>query len=229
MIFSKLTDFSCSTSRSSTRAGINDTLISVTAATCIAVGKLYSVRKDKRVTQYNIRVVATLTHVHMVIGVNRFLGAKFSSQNLNGSIWDDLTAPSQYILVHVLRWLKIYLVHIHVALRTTSCLKDNQRKMIDKTSWYYLRGMRTHINHWRRDLSHHLLPVGLLGRFLDLNRIQHSLSRRPSLAHQKLWWGGEVISPLVHRCQSSAMSFLAFKFILVTNQESTYRWVWAPQ
>ena len=74
MMFPKLATLSCSASRSSTSAGTSEALISVTAATCIAVGKLQinASRLGKEKGEA-IRVVATLAHVHMVIGVNGFL------------------------------------------------------------------------------------------------------------------------------------------------------------
>lgn len=38
----------------------------------------------------HLRIVATLTHVHMVVGVNGFLRAQLASQHLNCTIRNDL-------------------------------------------------------------------------------------------------------------------------------------------
>ena len=66
--------------------------ISVTAATCIAVGKLKidSQNLTKAVAAINPRVITTLAHIDMVIWVYWLLRTKFTSENLDGTVRDNL-------------------------------------------------------------------------------------------------------------------------------------------
>lgn len=61
----------------------------------------------------NERVVGRLGHVDVVVGVNRLLGSKLSSQDLDGLVGDDL-------------------VDVHVGLGSRSSLEDNEREVVDK-------------------------------------------------------------------------------------------------
>lgn len=89
---SKAFDFSSRALCSSVRAGIRLFLISVTAATCIAVGNLQANQSQEDVINLksHIRVVAALAHVNMIIGVDGFLGTQLTSQDLNCTVCDDL-------------------------------------------------------------------------------------------------------------------------------------------
>lgn len=78
-------------SRSSVSAGSNERWISVTAATCMAVGNLYILGERRQGERgRNLRVVAALTHVDMIIGVDWLLGTQFSAQQLDSTIGNDL-------------------------------------------------------------------------------------------------------------------------------------------
>ena len=58
----------------------------------MAVGKLWMIYESVyvNVRVRDVRVVAALAHVNMVIGVNGFLGPELSSENLDGPIRDNL-------------------------------------------------------------------------------------------------------------------------------------------
>jgi hypothetical protein len=61
----------------------------------------------------NLRVVGTLRHVDVVVGMNRLLAAQFSAQDLDGSVGDDL-------------------VDVHVGLSTRTGLENDQGEVVDK-------------------------------------------------------------------------------------------------
>jgi hypothetical protein len=61
------------------------------------------------------RVIATLASVDMVIRMDRVFGTEFPSQKLNCSVRDDF-------------------VGIHVGLRATSGLENDQREVVDELS-----------------------------------------------------------------------------------------------
>lgn len=118
MILSNAFAFASKASRNSVSAGIRLLLISVTAATCMAVGNLSIPDKWKEAgdeSRQDGRVVTALTHVDMVIGVNRLLRAKLTTKDLNGSVGDDL-------------------VDIHVTLGSATSLEDNQGEMVKELS-----------------------------------------------------------------------------------------------
>ena len=72
---------------------MRDLWSSVTAATCIAVGKLLSDNfsdPDLDCDLVHVRIVTALAHVDMVIGVDGLLGSKLSSKDLNSTVGDDL-------------------------------------------------------------------------------------------------------------------------------------------
>ena len=60
-------------------------------------------------------VVGRLRHVHMVIGVNRFLRSHFAAQHFNGTVGDDF-------------------IGIHVGLGAGAGLPDDEREMLVKLS-----------------------------------------------------------------------------------------------
>jgi hypothetical protein len=73
-------------SRSSINAGSNEELSSITAATCMAVGKLSQNQFSYKEYSIDLRIVAALAHVNMIIRVNRFLRAKFTAEELDSTV-----------------------------------------------------------------------------------------------------------------------------------------------
>ena len=64
----------------------------MTAATCIAVGNLKTDSQNltKAAAAINPRVITTLAHIDMVIWVYWLLRTKFASENLDGTVRDNL-------------------------------------------------------------------------------------------------------------------------------------------
>lgn len=94
MIWSNSLAFASMASRSSVRAGMRELVISITAATCIAVGNLsnyFSTDTEIKNTIYE-RIVAALTHVHMVVWMHRLLGAQFASKDFDSPVRNNLSS-----------------------------------------------------------------------------------------------------------------------------------------
>ena len=69
----------------------------MTAATCIAVGKLLSDNfsdPDLDCDLVHVRIVTALAHVDMVIGVHGLLGSKLAAKDLDSPIRDNLYVRS---------------------------------------------------------------------------------------------------------------------------------------
>lgn len=62
---------------------------------------------------HNVRIVAALAHVNVIVGVHRLLRTTLASEDLNGTVGNDL-------------------VHVHVALSTATGLEDDQRELINE-------------------------------------------------------------------------------------------------
>jgi hypothetical protein len=74
-----------------------------------------SIRFAKGTNRRNSRIVGTLRHVHVVVRVNWLLAAQFTTQNLDGSVGDNL-------------------VNVHVGLSTGSGLENDQGEVVDELS-----------------------------------------------------------------------------------------------
>ncbi|MGY2808105.1 hypothetical protein ACVIHF_004835 [Bradyrhizobium sp. USDA 4506] len=67
------------------------------------------------------RVVRRLTHVDVIVRMNRLLGAKLAAEHLVGAVGD-------------------HLVHVHVALRARTGLPDHQREIVVELAFDYFLG-----------------------------------------------------------------------------------------
>jgi len=92
MMFSNRFAFASSAFRSSVKAGKRELLSSITAATCIAVGNLerISAKGGLAPGKQDVRVVRTLAHVDMVVGVHWRFGAEFAAEDFDSAVGDDL-------------------------------------------------------------------------------------------------------------------------------------------
>lgn len=85
-----------------------------------------------------MRVIATLTHVDMIIRVDWLLGAQFSAEQFDSTIGDDL-----FVIIGMEVWSKCqcvaHLIYVHVALSATSGLEHDEGEVVDKLSGNDLR------------------------------------------------------------------------------------------
>lgn len=113
-------------------------LISVTAATCIAVGNLRNdatvkMETIKKASRSYVRVVAALAHVDMVVGVNGLFGPELAAEDLDGTVRNNLgLGNGQEFIRAALGQREQHLVDIHVALRPTASLEYYEREVINE-------------------------------------------------------------------------------------------------
>src|SRR5260221_11268174 len=131
MMWSNDLAFASRAARNSSRAGRSSLVSSVTAATCIAVGNLGS---DIKLTKFFIkeskscsRIITALAHINVIVRMNRFFRAQFSTKDLDSTVGNDL----YHDIILNRKWFVIgmtCLVDVHVALGSRTGLEHNKGK-----------------------------------------------------------------------------------------------------
>lgn len=96
-------------------------------------GRHFDYNVTETYTTYDVRVIAALAHVDMVVRVDRLLGPALTTEDLDRAVGDDLRFISTHSNVSG-ESIWTYLVRVHVALSTTASLEDDKRELSNELS-----------------------------------------------------------------------------------------------